>query len=81
MRILIDEHSGHKIHLVFPSSLLLNRVAARFASKMLAKNDIPISPEQVNCFVKELRHFKRRHKDWKIIELQSADGDMIEIQL
>ncbi len=32
-------------------------------------------------FVKTVNRFRRRHKNWKLVEVNSADGEHIEIRL
>ena len=81
MRILVKEHEGHTIRLMLPSGLVLNSLTASFLPKYLEEQGIHITREQARVFVKELNRFRKRHKDWKLAEVKSADGDIVEICL
>ena len=81
MRILVKEHEGHTIRLVFPSGLVLNSVSANFLQKYLEEQGIHITREQARAFIKELNRFRKTHKDWKLVEVQGADGDIVDIRL
>ena len=81
MKILVKEHGGHTIRLIFPSGLVLNSLSASFLPKYLEEQGIHITREQARVFIKELNRFRKRHKDWKLAEVQDADGDSVEIRL
>lgn len=81
MKILVKEHGGHTIRLIFPSGLVLNSLSASFLPKYLEEQGIHITREQARFFIKELNRFRKRHKDWKLVEVQDADGDFVEIRL
>ena len=49
--------------------------------KYLEEQGIHITREQARVFVKELNRFRKRHKDWKLVEVQGADGDIVDIRL
>lgn len=81
MKILVKEHGGHTIRLVFPSGLVLNSLSARFLPKYLEEQGIHITREQALMFIKELNRFRKSHRDWKLVEVQDADGEIVEIRL
>ena len=81
MKILVKEHGGHTIRLIFPSGLVLNSLSASFLPKYLEEQGIHITREQARVFIKELNRFGKRHKDWKLVEVQDADGYFVEIRL
>ncbi len=81
MKILVKEHEGHTIRLVFPSGLVLNSLSASFLPKYLEEQGIHITREQALMFIKELNRFRKKHKDWKLAEVRSADGDIVDIYL
>lgn len=81
MKILVKEHAGHTTRLIFPSGLVLNPIAAGFLSQYLNQQGIPVTREQARVFIKELNRFRKKHKDWKLVEVHSADGDFVEIRL
>ena len=81
MRILVKEHEGHTIRLMLPSGLVLNSLSARFLPKYLEEQGIHITREQALMFIKELNRFRKSHRDWKLVEVQDADGEIVEIRL
>ena len=81
MKILVKEHGGHTIRLVFPSGLVLYSLSARFLPKYLEEQGIHITREQALMFIKELNRFRKSHRDWKLVEVQDADGEIVEIRL
>lgn len=81
MKILVKEHGGLSIRLVFPSGLVLNSISASFLPKYLEEQGVHITRAQALMFIKELNRFRKRHKDWKLVEVQDADGDIVEIRL
>ena len=81
MKILVKENGGHTIRLIFPSGLVLNSVSASFLPKYLEEQGIHITRDQARAFIKELNRFRKRHKDWKLVEVRDAKGDYVEIRL
>lgn len=81
MKILVKEQDGHTIRIAFPSGLVLNSLSARFLPKCLREQGIHITREQAVAFIKELNRFRKRHKDWTLVEVQAADGDIVEVHL
>lgn len=81
MKILVKEHEGHSIRLMLPSGLVLNSLTASFLPKYLEEQGIHITREQALMFIKELNRFRKKHKGWKLVEVQDADGDFVEIRL
>lgn len=81
MRIIVRDNGGHDIRLHLPTGLLLNRVTAAFASRFLAKYSVPVTGEQLRAFLQVLKDFKRTHPQWVLVEVQSANGEWIEIRM
>ncbi|HHX72294.1 MAG TPA: hypothetical protein GX701_05130 [Clostridiales bacterium] len=82
MKIVVREESGKKINIVLPTGMVLNRLTAWFACKAIRKHsDLKITRKQALRFIKELRRCKRRHRGWKLVEVESSDGDYVEIKL
>ena len=81
MKILVKGNGGPTIRLIFPSGLVLNFVSASFLPKCLEEQGIHITREQARVFIKELNRFRKRHKDWKLVEVRDAKGDYVEIRL
>lgn len=81
MRILVKESQGKAIRILLPSWFLFNGLSAHIAAKALAEQGITIPPSQLKYLFRELRVFKRKHPGWKLVEVQSHDGDRVEITL
>lgn len=81
MRILIKENGGHTIRLRIPSRLVLNSLTAGIAPRYLQEQGIRISKAQALAFIREINRFRKRHRDWKLVEVLAADGDRVEIRL
>lgn len=80
MRITVKD-SERNIKLAFPTGLLLNRLTALLAPKILSKHGVRLSRRQMLKFIKALNRFRRRNRKWKLVEVKSADGEHIEITL
>ena len=65
----------------FPTGLVFNDLTAAIAPKFLEQNGITITAKQARKVIRAMRKFKRRHRDWVLVEVQSADGDYVEVKL
>lgn len=81
MNIVIKSKQGKNIRIPLPSVLVFNRFTAGLMPKYLKQNGLDISKKQARVFVKELHRFRRRHRDWVLVEVQSASGDYVKIKL
>ena len=81
MRIIIDEGKGKPIKIVLPTGMLLNRLTASMAPGMLEKKGIIITREQALRLAQAFRSCRRHHPGWKLVEIDSSDGEHIEISL
>lgn len=81
MKILIQEKDGPSIRLVFPTGLALNSLTASLTTKYLEQKGVPVTKAQAKGFLRALNRFRKSHRDWKLVEVLSADGDHIEIIL
>ena len=75
MRIKVKQKSRWSFRLTIPTFLLLNRVNAFFISR----RDDNLTYKQVWAVFREIKAFRRRNGKWKIVEVQSADGDEVVI--
>lgn len=81
MRIIVKESHGKTMRFLLPSWCILNGLTAGTAAKALENQGIRIAPSQLRRLFRELRVFKRKHPGWKLAEVQSHDGDSVEIVL
>ena len=40
---------------------------------------MPLTKDQALLFAKGIREFRRRNGPWKLVEVYSADGELVEI--
>lgn len=79
MKIIVDEGNGQKINLRVPTGLMANNIVASLAPQFLKKYGVELSKQQAKEFVKEIHRYKKTHPGWKLLEVQSSDGEYVEI--
>ena len=81
MLIRIKSKDGPNLFIPFPLGLVCNRFTAGIAARAAALGGVAATPEQMARFFRIARQCKRRHPDWVMVEVQSADGDQVYIKL
>ncbi len=81
MRIYIKEETGKEMNIRIPTGMALNRMTAGVITKACQKNGTDITKEQLRVLIKEVKEYKKHHKNWKLVEIDSADGEHVEIVL
>lgn len=81
MKIIIRDPKTKNLTIRFPSFLVLNSVSAILLAKIMRKYRANVSRQQAKLFVKELNRYRRHHRNWKLVEVQSADGEYVEIKI
>ena len=85
MRIYVNDSDGTNINIRIPTGLFLNRLTAFILFKVLhtvpGVPEVPLTKEQAYALINALRRYKRTHPGWKLVEVHSADGDVVEIRL
>lgn len=82
MKIHVIEKGVQKMNLRLPTGLLLNRFTACLAPHFMKDNEGPsITGAQAYRFIKTLKEYKANHPEWVLVEVQSANGDLVEIRL
>ena len=72
---------GPKLFIPIPTGLFCNRLTAGIAAKAMEQNGWTATPSQMAKLFRCLRQTKRRHPDWILVEVQSADGDNVIVKL
>ncbi len=70
--------------ITLPTRLLFSRGILKFSLKIGKRysDAIPnIPPEAVNTLCKEIRRIKKSHSSWELVNIQSADGEKVQIIL
>ncbi len=81
MRIYIKEKSGKNWKFRLPLGLAFNRMTAGFIARRAQKEGTNISKKQLRALIKEVKAYKKSHKSWKLVEIDSGDGVHMEINL
>ena len=70
-----------KLSLRFPTGLVLNRFTAGIVRKQLKKEGIHLTRKQTVLFIKELKKYRRQHRDWNLVEVSENDTNSIIIKI
>ena len=70
-----------KLTLRFPTGLILNRCTAGMVRKELEKEGIHLSRKQTVLFIKELKRYKKKHRDWNLVEISENDTNSVIIKI
>jgi len=85
MKIIIKSSDYKSIRLVFPTRLLLNGLTARIGAgainKHLHPDNFKIKSGDLRRIIKEIHRIKRKYPDLVLIDLESSDGDKVQIKL
>ena len=79
MRILIENKNGQNLRLGFPAGLALNAGTLAVGRKYLSRYGV--SQKQAAVFLHLLNQYRRQHRDWILVEAESADGDYVQIRV
>ncbi len=85
MKIKINS-KGKNINLIFPNRLFFNWFTAWIAANAINNNsdDFPnknIRARDLRNFFDELNRVKKKHGNLKIVDIESANGDIVKITL
>ena len=83
MKIRIAE-KAHTFQITLPTGLLFSRFVLRLMLKSISINGkkVPgLTPETADRLALELKHIKKKHGTWTLVEVQSADGEQVTITL
>ncbi len=81
MRIIVKEEEGRAIRVLLPTGLFLNSFTAAIAAKQMERYGVSLTRKQAVTFVKTLNRYRKSHREWVLVEVQSADGDYVKIKL
>ena len=70
-----------KFTLRLPTGLVLNRLTAGIVRKELKKEGITLTRKQTVLFIKELKKYKRAHRDWNLVEVTENDTNSVIIKI
>ena len=65
----------------FPTGLILNRFTAGIVRRKLKKEGIHLTRKQTVLFIKELKKYKKTHRDWNLVEISENDTNSVIIKI
>ncbi len=81
MQIHVKQSQGKDIFIPLPSALVFNRFTAGYLAKQMKENGFRMDKGQARALIKALNRYRRTHRDWVLVEVESADGDHVLIKL
>lgn len=81
MKIVVRSAAAENVKLRLPSALALNPVSALFLPKLLKRSGLAIDRKQAQLLVKAINQYRHSHPDWKLVEVESADGEYVEVTI
>lgn len=79
MKVIVNETTGNDVNVNLPSGLVMNPVAAAVLSKLCKKQGVEIPRKQISEFMELVKEYKKTHPEWKLVEVESPDGEHVEI--
>lgn len=70
-----------KLWIPVPTGLAFNDLTALFVPKILEQNGVTMSQKQVRKLMRATRKCIRRHRGLTLVEVETADGQYVEITL
>lgn len=80
MIVKVRSADGPNLFIPIPTGLLCNRLTAGIAVRAMAQNGVDLPPAQMAKLFRVIRECKRRHPDWVMVEVHSADGDEVYVK-
>ena len=70
-----------KLTLHFPTGLVLNRLTAGMVRRSLKKKGVRLTRKQTVLFIKELKRYKKSHRDWNLVEVEEDGKNSVIIKI
>ena len=70
-----------KMVLRFPTGLVINRFTAGIVCRKLKKEGIHLTRKQTVLFIKELKRYKKKHRDWNLVEVEENGTNSVIIKI
>lgn len=81
MQIRVQNPEGPNFWIPLPTGLIFNRLTASVAARATAEMGVRLSPKQMARLFAAVKRFRRRHPDWVLVEVDSADGEHVRVKL
>lgn len=79
LQVITDEEKQIDINL--PTILLLNRVSVNIICKILKEHNVYVDKKNLIKILKLCRKYKKKNSSFVLLEVDSADGEHIEITI
>ena len=70
-----------KMVLRFPTGLVINRFTAGIIRRKLKKEGVLLTRKQTVLFIKELKKYKKKHRDWNLVEVTESGTNSVIIKI
>ena len=80
MKIRVKDKE-HNIRLWLPTGLILNRPMAAAIAKGARDKGMPLTGKQLNVLFKAIKRYRKEHKDWVLVEVDSKSGETVFIKM
>lgn len=86
MKIVIKSSEGKNIKLVLPTRLMLNGCTASLSAWLINRTateeaGIIIDAKSLRLLMKEINRMKKKYPDLLLVDVESKDGEKIQITL
>ena len=81
MKMVVNSSSGVRIPLWFPFGLLLNDVTACLLTSQARKYGATVNNRDMIKAISALRRYKRRNGGLRLMEVVSANGDEVTVDV
>ncbi len=81
MVIRIRSQDGPNLTIPLPTGLVFNGITAEIAARATRSTVAPMNAAQLRRLFAAIRHYKKKHPDWVLVEVRSADGDYVKITM
>lgn len=71
----------HTMTIPVPNAMILSKITARLIAKYVKTDGPALSKDQIGLIFDELKKMRKTYGKMNIVEVHSADGDIVEITL
>ena len=80
MKIRVKDKE-HNIRFWFPTGLFLSRPFAAAIARGARDKGVPLTGKQLHVLFKAIKRYRKEHKDWVLLEVDSKSGEKAFIKL
>lgn len=80
MRIKVKSSDAH-FSLIIPTSFICSKLGVKLISRYCIKDKGKLSDIQIREMAAALKKFRKKHRDWVLVDVRSNDGERVLIKL